>query len=152
MSSVLAELSARTGKVERSDWLVVDQAMIDGFAAVTRDKQFIHVDPAKAAATPFGGTVAHGLLLLSLLPHLQASTSSPVPAGMQMGVNYGFDRVRFISPVRAGNRIRIASTIKTATERSETVLQVVHDVLVEIEGQAKPALQAEWISQLFFQT
>src|ERR1700761_324064 len=94
-------LQERIGQTQVSDWLLVDQAMIDLFADATGDHQFIHIDPERAARTPFGGTIAHGFLLLSLLPRLQAGMERPWPGEVRMGVNYGFERVRFVSPVRS---------------------------------------------------
>src|SRR5438309_3989454 len=102
----LAEIRARVGEeIGISDWLAVDQARIDSFAEATDDRQFIHIDPAAAAQTPFGGTIAHGLLTLSLLSRM-ATDAMLVPEGVKMAVNYGFDRVRFIAPVRSGKRVR----------------------------------------------
>ena len=128
-----------------SDWVLVDQAMIDRFADATHDHQFIHVDPERAKAeTPFGGTIAHGFLTLSLLSTL-AYDALPGIVGTKMGVNYGFDRVRFLSPVKAGARVRGRFTMASLTERAVSVQTAWH-VTVEIEGAAKPALTADWIT------
>ena len=128
-----------------SDWITVDQAMIDRFADVTDDHQFIHVDSARAAAAgPYGGTVAHGFLTLSLLPALLRSALPPVE-GLRSSVNYGFDRVRFVAPVRCGARVRGRFTLAEALPRGMEALRVRFDVTVEIEGEDRPALVAEWI-------
>lgn len=128
-----------------SRWLTVDQAMIDAFAAATGDHQFIHVDPVRAAATPFGGTVAHGFLTLSLLPRL-ASTTLPAIEGRALSINYGFERIRFIAPVRAGANIRARFVLLGIEERSPREIQSRYAVNVEIEGEGKPALAAEWLT------
>ena len=146
----LHALQAEIGRAYVSDWLLVDQAMIDQFAEVTGDHQFIHVDPVRAAQTPFGGTIAHGFLLLSLLPRLQADMDRPRPQGVRMGVNYGFERVRFVAPVRSGSRVRARSTLVSVEEKRPGQLQQLADVVLELEGSDKPALTAAWIGQLFF--
>lgn len=128
-----------------SDWIVVDQKMIDTFAAATHDHQFIHVDPARAAAeTPFGGTIAHGFLSLSLLSAL-AYDALPGVQGTRMGINYGFDKVRFLNPVKAGTRVRGRFKLVGLAERAVSV-QSTWDVAVEIEKGVKPALVATWIT------
>ena len=124
--------------------------MIDRFADVTGDHQFIHLDPVRAAQTPFKGTIAHGFLLLSLLPRLQAAMDRPRPQGVRMGVNYGFERVRFVAPVRSGSRVRARSTLVSVEEKRPGQLQQLADVVLELEGSDKPALTAAWIGQLFF--
>ena len=102
----LDEIRSRVGQeVGVSSWLTVDQARIDSFAEATEDRQFIHVDPAAAAQTPFGGTIAHGFLSLSLLSRMAAEATF-LPEGLKMAINYGFDRVRFLAPVRSGRRVR----------------------------------------------
>jgi len=131
-----------------SSWVLVDQDRINRFAEVTGDHQFIHVDPAAAAATPFGGTIAHGLLTLSLLPAF-AYEVLPKPEGMKMAANYGYNRIRFITPVRSGSRLRAHFTLLDFTEVKPGRWQQVTEVTVEIEGADKPALVAEWISQAF---
>ena len=140
--------SAVPGTVLTSSWLLVDQARIDRFAEATGDHQFIHVDPVRAAETPFGGTIAHGLLTLSLLPSL-ADATLPVQPGTRMGVNYGYDRIRFLSPVRAGRRIRAHFTIVDHSERAPRQWQYTIDVSVEIEDEAKPALIARALSLVY---
>ena len=149
-ASPLATLQAEIGRPYTSDWIVVDQAMIDRFAEVTGDRQFIHIDPERAAATPFGGTIAHGFLLLSLLPALQQTMDRPRVEAAQMSVNYGFERVRFVTPVRSGSRIRAHSTLVSVQEKRPGQLQQLADTTLEIEGADKPALTAAWIGQVFF--
>lgn len=128
-----------------SDWLTIDQARIQAFADVTEDQQFIHVDEEAAKATPFGGTVAHGFLTLSMLSKLAGETL-PMLEGLAMGVNYGFDKVRFINPVRAGKRIRGHFALKAVKEPQPGTYVIRYEVEVEIEGEAKPALAAEWLT------
>lgn len=128
-----------------SDWVTVDQAMIDTFATATHDHQFIHVDPERAKAeTPFGGTIAHGFLTLSLLSPL-AYDALPGVETTKMGINYGFERVRFLNPVKAGQRVRGRFKMIRLTERAVS-LQTAWDASVEIEGATKPALTAHWIT------
>ena len=133
------------------DWMEVNQDLINQFADVTLDHQLIHVDEERAKQTPFGTTIAHGFLTLSLLTHLGASANpeNPNPArfeGIVMGVNYGFDKVRLMAPVKSGKKIRANFKVKEAKERGKGILQAVYDVTVEIEGEKKPALKAEWIT------
>lgn len=140
----LEELQTLVGTViGTSDWLLVDQARIDHFADTTEDHQFIHVDPEAAKATPFGGTIAHGFLTLSLLPPMMNGAIDK-PA-VQMSLNYGFDKVRFLSPVRSGKRIRGRFKLLDLTEKRPGQWQQTVEVTVEIEGEDKPALLAEWI-------
>ena len=131
-----------------SDWILVDQERIDAFAEATEDRQFIHVDPEAAAKTPFGGTIAHGFLTLSLLPRMAADAMLR-PEGMKMGVNYGLDRVRFLAPVRSGRRVRGRFVLTSFEERRPGQYQFRHTVTVEIEGEEKPALIADWIGMVF---
>lgn len=143
------EISSRVGQeVGVSDWILVDQARIDTFADVTEDPQFIHVDPVRAAQTPFGGTIAHGFLTLSLLSRMAADTMLR-PETIRMGVNYGFEKVRFIAPVRSGRRVRGRFVLAAFEEKRPGQYQFTHNVTVEIEGEDKPALIADWIGQLF---
>jgi acyl dehydratase len=128
-----------------SDWFLIDQERVDRFADVTLDHQFVHVDPARASATPFGGTIAHGLLTLSMIVHLTAPLV-PKLEGTTLLVNYGFDRVRFSAPVRVGKRIRAVTRLAGVEERKPGQLIVKLDVTIEIEGEGKPALVAEWLS------
>ena len=128
-----------------SDWLHVEQATVDAFADATGDHQWIHVDPERASReTQFGGTIAHGLLTLSLLPQLFHSTIALEPR--RMGINVGFNRVRFTSPVRVGTRIRARFTLQTV-EKIAGGLQFVWKVTVESEGSEKPACVAEWVTR-----
>ena len=139
------ELRSLVGKeLEPSDWELIDQARINSFADVTGDHQFIHVDPEKAAKSPFGGTVAHGLLVLSLLPAL-IETAVPIPSNVGVTVNYGYNKIRFLTPVRSGKRVRAKFVITEFTEPQPGRYQQVTTVTVEIEGESKPALVAEWI-------
>ncbi len=144
-----ADMAAQVGSVWRSDWIVLDQAMIDAFADATGDRQFIHVDPEAAAATPFGGTIAHGFLLLSLMPRLAAASDQPRIAGARMQVNYGGNRTRFLTPVRSGARIRGRFTLLAMEEKRSGQWQQTTEYAVEVDGSDKPALVAEWISQFF---
>lgn len=145
----IQQLAARTGEERVSDWVEVTQAMIDKFAEATGDHQFIHVDPAAAAMTPFGGTIAHGFLTLSLMPLLNSLTPQPRIEGVKMGVNYGGNKVRFLTPVRSGKRVRGRfKTLELAEKRPGQWQQTV-EFTVEIEGESKPAMIAEWISQIF---
>jgi acyl dehydratase len=145
----LEQIAGRVGQeIGVSDWILVDQARIDAFADITEDPQFIHIDPVAAAATPFGGTIAHGFLTLSLLSRMAADVML-IPAGSKMGVNYGFEKVRFIAPVRAGKRIRGRFLLANAEEKKPGQHHYLHEVTVEIEGETKPALTAEWIGLIF---
>jgi len=127
-----------------SDWIVIEQGIIDQFADVTRDWQFIHIDPVRAKETPFGGTIAHGLLTLSLVSAM-SFTAVPAIAGAQMVINYGFNSIRFISPVLSGSRVRGSFILKQLVERQPRQWQSTLDVRVDIENVLKPALIAEWL-------
>jgi acyl dehydratase len=140
-----AELAALVGQSFISRWIIVDQARIDAFAKVTEDEQFIHVDPERAGATAFGGTVAHGFLTLSLLSTM-AYSALPRIEGAVHGVNYGFDRVRFVHPVPSGSRVRGHFTLQAVTPRSGREWQLSYEVSVEIEGVQKPAVVAQWLT------
>ena len=145
----LDEIRTRTGtEVGVSSWLVVDQARIDAFADATEDRQFIHIDPAAAAQTPFGGTIAHGFLTLSLLSRM-AADAMLIPDGVKMAVNYGLDRVRFLAPVRSGSRVRGRFTLDSIEEKAPGQVLMRHIVTVEIEGEDKPALTAVWLGLIF---
>ena len=145
----IEDIKARIGsEVGVSDWILVDQARIDRFAEVTEDPQFIHVDREAAAKTPFGGTIAHGFLTLSLLSRMAADAMLR-PDRIKMGVNYGFERVRFLAPVRSGKRVRGRFTLVSFEEKRPGQYQFVHSVTVEIEGEDKPALIADWIGMMF---
>jgi len=128
-----------------SDWVKVDQAKIDAFAEVTGDHQFIHVNPELARQTPFGTTIAHGYLTLSLCS-VFAYQAMPGVQGVRMGVNYGLNKVRFMAPVKSGSNVRGRFTLADVTQRPDGAWQSTVNVSVEIEGEAKPALAAEWIT------
>jgi len=133
-----------------SAWHTVDQSRIDTFADVTEDHQFIHIDPERAAReTPFGATIAHGFLTVSLLS-VFSYEALPKIEGATMGVNYGFDKLRFVSPVRAGSRVRGRFTLTEAKMRGPNELLSRTSVSVEIDGEAKPALAADWLGLLYF--
>ncbi len=147
--AALDEIRAKGGsEIGVSPWIEIDQRSIDTFADVTGDHQFIHVDPAAAAQTPFGGTVAHGFLTLSLLSQMAASVMY-VPDGLKIAVNYGFEKVRFIAPVRSGKRVRGRFTLASMEEKKPGQWHFLHSVTVDIEGEERPALQAEWIGLIF---
>jgi acyl dehydratase len=149
--ATLDEIRNRIGEeVGVSSWVLIDQARIDAFAGATYDRQFIHVDPEAAAQTPFGGTVAHGFLTLSLLSRL-GPEAMLLPDGLRMAVNYGLDRVRFLAPVRSGSRMRGRFRLDSVEEKAPGQILMRHTVTVEIEGQAKPALTAEWLGLMFIQ-
>lgn len=144
----LAELKALEGRpYGRSSWYLIDQKRIDAFADATEDWQFIHVDPEAARQSPFGTTIAHGFLTLSMLSAMVYEL--PVLENLSMGVNYGFDRVRFLSPVPAGARIRGHFTLRKVDDSAPGFVTTLMDVTVEIEGQDKPALAAEWIGRRY---
>lgn len=146
----LDEMKARIGTETVSDWVEVTQAMIDLFAEATGDHQFIHLDPVAAAQTPFGGTIAHGFLTLSLMPLLASKVpDAPRLDGVKMGVNYGGNKVRFLTPVRSGSRVRGRFKLLEFDEKRPGQFQQTNEFTVEIEGQPKPAMIAEWISQIF---
>ncbi len=145
----LDHIRAQVGnEVGVSSWLVVDQDRIHAFAEATEDRQFIHVDPDAAAQTPFGGTVAHGFLTLSLLSRM-AAEAMLVPDGVKMAVNYGLDRVRFLAPVRSGKRVRGRFNLDSVEEKAPGQWLMRHNVTVEIEGEDKPALTAVWLGLIF---
>ena len=143
------EMKAQVGATATSDWVEVTQGMIDRFAEATGDHQFIHVDPDAAAQTPFGGTIAHGFLTLSLMPLLTSTADMPRVEGAKMGVNYGGNKVRFLTPVRSGSKVRGRFKLLSFDEKRPGQFQQTVEFTVEIEGQDKPALLAEWISQVF---
>jgi acyl dehydratase len=145
----LAEIRSRIGEeVGVSNWLEIDQQRIHAFAEATEDRQFIHVDPDAAAKTPFGQTIAHGFLSLSMLSRM-AAEGLLVPDSIKMAVNYGLDRVRFIAPVKSGKRIRGRFRLDSVDEKAPGQLLLRHTVTVEIEGEEKPALTAEWLGLIF---
>jgi acyl dehydratase len=131
-----------------SDWIRIDQDRINVFADVTEDHQFIHVDVEKAKSTPFGATIAHGFLTLSLLSKFSEQGSLTLK-GVKMGMNYGFDKVRFLSPVPVDSKVRGRFTLKDAVEKRPGQFLITYDITVEIEGGDKPALICEWMSMQF---
>ncbi len=146
----VADIKNYIGKeLGRSEWLTIDQERINQFAECTGDHQFIHVDPEKAKLTPFGGTIAHGFLTLSLVPVLGSMTQGVRIDGVKMGVNYGGNKTRFISPVRAGKRVRSHTKLLEMVEKRPGQWQQTNEITIEIEGEDKPALICEWITMLF---
>ena len=145
----IRELESRVGQeVGVSPWIQVTQERIDGFAKAIEDFQWIHVDRERAKASPFGGTIAHGFLTLSLLSHLSEMTFSY--AGRRMGVNYGLNRVRFTAPVPSGSRVRARFTLGKYEKLDGNGVQLTWNTLIEIEGSAKPALVAEWVGRHYY--
>jgi len=145
----LDDIRSRIGaEIGASEWITVDQQRIDAFAETTEDRQFIHVDPVAAAQTPFGGTIAHGFLSLSLLSRMAADVMQ-VPDSTLMAVNYGLDRVRFIAPVPAGSRVRGRFVLDAIEDKAPGQLLLRHTVTVEIENFDKPALTAQWLGLIF---
>ena len=130
---------------EPSPWFEIDQSRIDGFADATLDHQFIHVNPEQAKTTSFGGTIAHGLLSLSLLPHFAKNFAIKIE-GAEMALNYGFDRVRFISPVGVNSEVRALSRIVDVYEKNPGQIVIKFDITIEIKGEEKPALVVEWLT------
>lgn len=140
-----SDLPAMIGQeVGVSKWFEIDQARIDAFAQVTEDWQFIHVSPEQAKQTPFGGTIAHGFLTLSLLSAMSYDAVPPLD-GVAMGVNYGFDKLRFLAPVPSGSKVRGRFRLVGAEDKGGGRWLIKHEVTVEIEGADKPALIAEWL-------
>jgi acyl dehydratase len=141
----LDEIRRCVGKeIGISDWVTIDQNRIDAFAEATEDRQFIHVDSDAAAQTPFGGTIAHGFLSLSLLSRMGAEAML-LPVGLRMAINYGLDRVRFLAPVKSGKRVRGRFVLDSVEEKAPGQWLLRHTVTVEIEGEEKPALTAVWL-------
>ena len=132
-----------------SDWKLIDQALVNGFADLTGDWQFIHVDPQAAAQTPFGGTIAHGFLTLSLLATLLPPKAIELD-GMLMSINYGFDRVRFIQPVRVGKRVRARHRLAALDEKGAGRVLLTTQVVMEVEGEERPAISADWLGMQTF--
>ena len=147
----IASLEAAIGKeIGVSRWFTIDQALITAFGKLTQDEYFIHMDPERAAKeTPFGGSIAHGFLTLSMLSAM-AYDALPEVEGRTMGMNYGFDKIRFLSPVPAGSRVRGHFVVADIQRKSPRELVMRHAVTVEIEGKPKPALAAEWLGIAFF--
>ncbi len=142
----IEELKAQIGgEPVTSSWMMIDQSRIDQFADVTEDHQFIHIDENRAKEeTPFGGTIAHGFLTLSVLSAFTMEVS-PNLVGTRMGINYGFDKIRFLSPVKSGSRVRAHFKTLEVMEKSPTNILVNTEVTVEIEGENRPALIAHWL-------
>lgn len=144
------EIKALVGQqVGTSDWVEMSQQRINTFAEATGDFQFIHIDAEAAAKTPFGGTIAHGFLTLSMIPYLTAESDCPRVEGIKMAVNYGGNKTRFISPVRSGKRVRAVFKLLEMDEKRPGQWQQTMEITIEIEGEAKPALICEWITQFF---
>lgn len=148
-------LKTTEGREEgKGDSFVITQEQINTFADCTIDHQFIHVDPERAKnETPFGGTIAHGFLTLSMLTHLCTSIptdpNAPPLEGAIMGINYGFDKVRFLTPVNAGKSVRASATVKSVVLKGSAI-DLTRTIAVEIEGGDKPALVADWITRIVF--
>ena len=128
----------------QSDWMQIDQDRVNAFADATLDHQFIHVDEERAKEGPFGTTIAHGFLSLSLLPHLFETMGAEIE-GTVMGINYGFDKIRFLQPVKVGSRVRAKATLLSAEQKQEGQYLLREQVVLEIEGEDSPALIAEWL-------
>ena len=144
------DMKALVGKnAGTSDWFLIDQSRIDVFADVTEDHQFIHVDAEAAKETPFGTTIAHGFLTLSMLSAM-IYNAVPDVEGATMGINYGFNKIRFLSPVAVNVRIRAHFTLQTYREDKPNEGTSIWDISVEIEGQSRPALVAEWIGRRYY--
>ena len=145
---------AAIGEAEGAgDWISIDQDRINAFADVTEDHQFIHVDPeACKTLSPWGVPIAHGFLTLSLLSKLAETVPQPAERleGVVMGVNYGFEKVRFVNPVKVGSKVRASSVLKAVEAKDANTLQVTKTYTVEIEGEGKPALVADWITRLVY--
>jgi acyl dehydratase len=143
-----AEMASAVGtKYEPSEWIDITQDRINTFADCTEDHQFIHVDEEAAAKTPFGSTIAHGLLTLSLLPKL-IEGQGVVPENLVMGLNYGFDKIRFLAPVRVGKRVRGHIEILSVDQKDDNRFLIKQGISVEIEGEDTPALVAEWLNMM----
>ncbi len=142
----LSELSGLVGSIiGKSEWITINQERVNIFADVTEDYQFIHIDPERAKATPFGGPIAHGFLTLSLLSRFAEDVTLAVK-GVQMGVNYGLESVRFLNPVAVGKKLRGVFTLKSVSEKKPGQVLITYSVSVEIDGVHKPALVADWLT------
>jgi len=140
-------ISAVGTKFEPSAWIEITQDRINNFADCTEDHQFIHVDEEAAAQTPFGSTIAHGLLTLSLLPKM-IEGQGVIPENLVMGLNYGFDKVRFLAPVRVGKRVRGNIEVLSVDQKDDNRFLIKQGISVEIEGEETPALVAEWLNMM----
>lgn len=144
------DIAAKVGEtIGTSEWVEMSQDRINQFADATGDHQFIHVNPEAAKMTPFGGTIAHGFLTLSMIPYLSAESDIPRMEGIKMGVNYGGNKTRFIAPVRSGKRIRGHWKLLEMVEKRPGQWQQTCEITIEIEGEDKPALICEWITMFF---
>ena len=132
-----------------SEWVEISQERINQFAEATGDHQFIHVNEEMAKMTPFGGTIAHGFLTLSMIPYLSANSDIPRPDGIKMGINYGGNKTRFLNPVRSGKRIRAHYKLLEMAEKRPGQWQQTVEITIEIEGEEKPALICEWMTMFF---
>ena len=130
-----------------SDWFLIDQSRINAFADATLDHQFIHVDPEQAKLTPFGGTIAHGFLTLSLLPYLVTGLGIGMENAV-MGLNYGFDRIRFLAPVKVGSRVRARAQLAAFQEKAPKQFLITQDITIEIENGTRPALVSQWLTMV----
>jgi len=151
--STVADLKELIGQeIGVSEWLEITQERVNLFADATGDHQFIHVEPERASQTFFGGTVAHGYLTLALIPYLSGMRQSGVKLSLsgKMGVNYGLNRVRFISPVRVGKRVRMRTTLLAVEEIGDRAIQITSQQTIEVEGEPKPACIAETLSRTYF--
>ena len=150
MKTIKAEdLPAAVGTdLGTSDWITIEQDRVNVFADITEDHQFIHIDPERAKETPFGGPIAHGFLTLSLLSKF-SEQGGMVIEGVNMGVNYGFEKVRFLAPVKVGKRVRGHFKLKSSEEKRPGQFLFTYEVTVEIEGEDKPALIADWMGMQF---
>ena len=146
-----AEIKGFVGEeLGASEWFQIDQSRVNAFADATLDHQFIHVDEEAAKATPFGGTIAHGYLTVALLPYLQTTIDNfLIPNGLKMGMNYGFDKLRFMAPVKVGKRIRARAKLLEADERRPGQWLMKFEFVVDIEDESKPAVIAEWLILYF---
>ncbi len=130
-----------------SEWFRIDQSRIDAFADATLDHQFIHVDPEKAKLTPFGGTIAHGFLTLSLLPYLVTGLGIGME-GAVMGLNYGFDKIRFLAPVKVDSRVRARAKLVGFQEKASKQFLITQEITIEIENEQRPALVSQWLTMI----
>ncbi|NOX51258.1 MAG: MaoC family dehydratase [Gammaproteobacteria bacterium] len=152
VKNAIETLSAKIDQPsEPTDWFEMTQDRVNTFADATLDQQWIHVDPERAKAGPFGGPIAHGQLTMSIMSFLPGGAGIGLPAleGMKMGINYGWNKVRFMSPVAVGNKIRTVGKLKSVVEKGP-MIEVVNELTVEIEGQEKPACVAQSVLRIVF--
>ena len=144
------DIAAKVGEqIGTSPWVEISQERINQFAEATGDHQFIHVNEEAAKMTPFGGTIAHGFLTLSMIPYLSGESDLPKPDGIKMAVNYGGNKTRFINPVKSGKKIRGQWKLLEMTEKRPGQWQQTVEITIEIEGEDKPALICEWMTMFF---